>query len=713
MKGKHCAGCVLESKGYGFLASAIPNWSRTDLIVCGDVPSTNEMDDGALGRQLRMFLRHIAVDPKKVHYETVLRCLPPINKQSKHFPIGRERAAAELQCSRYDDLALCPLHVPLLCLGAEAMEKHMRKSGISDWHGHIEVIDGRVKGATYHPSAAFKNMNLFPVIVAEMGNLVDAAKNPAQLLWRPTVNKGYISIRKGEPCVFDLEWNPVGEIQVVGVAQSSQQAFSTFDVADGLAAVKAHDGLLIGHSLIDSDMDVMNWFPPMERVFDTKIAAHLVHAHLAELGLLSLGALSRLYHPMPNWKLDKEDELVYNGRDCAYNYRLYEDLRDALVMTEQTHLMQKQQRLAHMAVLMRRKGLQVDSAGIIEYRKTWTENREALAATFPFNPNASAQILKWAKTEGLLLPNSKYETIEKFANRSPVLQRLLQYKDEGKSLDVWFGEKVVTDGRIHPSFKTTGTAVARFSCAEPNCQNIPPHLRHLIVAEDGMELVSFDFSQIENRCIAYLAHDDVMMADFASGMDFHRLSASRIYNKPMEEVTDEERKTGKITIHATNYLETANHLAERLYGNRKAESVANAKSLQAAYFDAYPAIRRWHADVSRQLESGDIGLRNPFGRYRLVYALNAHERAKRGTHFLGCSTGADIVNQRVLDVWRELGLLPVLIVHDEAVYNLPVGEVVAQRRAQIKAILERPVEELGGLVIPVKMKVGRNYGEMR
>lgn len=712
-----CAGCVLERKGYGFLRAAIPNWSAVDLTVLGDAPSTNDLDDGKLMRSLSSILAQVSIDRKRVHCETILHCIPPVNKQGKHYPVGADRGAAEDKCSQYGTLALCPRHIPLLCVGAEALWKGMGKDSIADYHGHINLVGGRVVGATYHPSAVWKNLNLFPVVVREIQNLVDAAKDPAALLWRPEVRKGHIKIEKGAPCVFDLEWDTTSrEVTCVGVAQSSQQAYSTFTVDGALEAIKEHDGPLVGHSIITADFDTMNWWPKSmkpDKVFDTKIAAHLIHAHLAELGLLSLGALSRIYHPTPDWKQDKEDLLAYNGRDCAYNYKLYEDLCDDLTMTDQWHLMEKQQRLAHMTALMRRKGIKVDVAGIAKYRATWSANREALASTFPFNPNSSQQVVKWAKEQGITLPDTKYDTIERAQEKHKVLGRLLEYKDEGKSLDVWYGEKVVDkEGFIHPAFKVTGTAVARFSCAEPNCQNVPPHLRHLIVPRDGeSELVSFDFSQIENRCIAFLAADRTMVADFASGLDFHRLSASRIYNKPMEEVTSEERMQGKITVHATNYLETANHLAVRLYGNKKAESVAGAKQLQAAYFGAYPAIKQWHEKVSRGLDSGDISLRNPFGRYRLIYALNSHERAKRGTHFLGCSTGADVVNQRVLDVWRELRLLPILIVHDEAVYELPRGELV--RRAQIKAILERPVQELGGMVIPTKCKVGATYGEMR
>ena len=103
-------------------------------------------------------------------------------------------------------------------------------------------------------------------------------------------------------------------------------------------------------------------------------------------------------------------------------------------------------------------------------------------------------------------------------------------------------------------------------------------------------------------------------------------------------------------------------------------------------------------------------LRNPFGRARFIYARNSHERMKRGCHFLGCSTAADWVNQCAIDVWEQLGLMPILMVHDQLVYNLKCSDQTA--RTGIKRLLTRPIPELGGLVIPVKCERGASFGTM-
>lgn len=718
-----CAACVLAKQGAGFVQLTLPvDYRSIKLLIQGEAPGRDEVDQdkafvGRAGHWLRRnILNNAGLTDANVLVDNTLRCMPPKNAKGDWYPIGEAREQAEQHCRQYDKWRLCPQHIPLLLMGNKAMAQRLGKEyeKISDYHGHITIRDGRVVGCTYHPSACMKQPNLLPVVIREVANTLEAAQQPDKLLWRPTVLK-YVgmTVHSTHPRVMDLEWDrSTGKLLVVGMAESSQVAYSTFDVSKGLEVMRTHVGPIIGHNLIEADLPragirPKSWKP--EHVFDTLIVSHLVHPHLAELGLFDLGSMVRHYAPTSDWKHDKADLLTYNGLDCAYNYALYEALKGDLDITGQWHLVEKQQRLAEMTRIMHEKGVKCDSDAIRRFDSIWKADRQRIAQRFPFNPNSPKQVCAWARANGIKLSNSRIDTIKKASGIHPILAALSDYKDEGKSISVWFNEAAAEAGYIYPQFNVTGTEVARFSCSGPNCQNIPPHLRHIIVPRDpSLELVSWDFSQIENRCIAWLAHDENMLADFNAGMDFHSLSASRIYNKRVEDVTYEERKEGKITIHASNYRETAHHLAGRLYGNHSRDSVARAKLLQCAYFNAYPAIQRWHEAVSKSLDAGQILLRNPFGRVRAVYAQDSHERGKRGCHFLGCSTAADIVNQKALDVWQETGLVPLLVVHDELCYELEKGET--KLRTRIDEIVNSSNKELEGLVIPSKRKCGENYG---
>lgn len=715
-----CRNCPLYGIGQGFVPPCMPDdRTRIRLAIQGEAPGKQEVQQrlpfvGPAGFWLtNNILNPIGVTRDEVVFDNTLRCMPPRNKAGEWYPVGGVREMAEVECRQYDIWHALPHDVPLLLAGGKALKQRLGHQSISGWHGHIQQHEGRLVGCTFHPSAVMRQPNLLPVVVREAYNLLLAQQNPA-LLQPPTIVRGGILPDRPGPMVFDLEWNERKQITCVGVAYDANTAYSTYG-NEGAAMVKdrvADGRLVIGHNILDADFPVLgiSSVSCVARVFDTKVAAHLAHPHLANLGLLDLGSLVRFYRPTTNWKQDTQDVLVYNGRDCAYNFYLYERLVEDLTTMGVMHLLEKQQRLAHMARLMHEPGIAIDHAAIIAYHEEWSANKGKVKATFPFNPNSPKQVIAHFNALDIKLKDTKEATIERMADRHPLLQRLADYKGLGmKPITTWFP---LEGDMIYPRFNATGTDVARFSCADPNCQNIPPSLRRMIVPRPGTVLVSFDFSQIENRCIASLAGDHTMLADFTSGMDFHTLSASRIFNKPYEEVAPNERYEGKRTIHATNYGETAAHLAERLFGNRTRPSVERARWLQAAYFSAYPAINVWQQAVSHQLESGELGLRNPFGRLRYIYARDVHERMKRGCHFLGCSAAADIVNQCALDVWEELARLPLLVVHDELVYEM-APQLVDAMAPQIKSIMERPVAEMGGLVVPVKMKVGCNYGELQ
>ena len=199
----------------------------------------------------------------------------------------------------------------------------------------------------------------------------------------------------------------------------------------------------------------------------------------------------------------------------------------------------------------------------------------------------------------------------------------------------------------------------------------------------------------------------------SSDLDIHRLVASRIFRKLFDEITSDERQGGKRTVHASNYLETARSLSGRLYGNAKEENVDKAQELQDGYFGAYTRTREWQLELKEQMSRGDIMLRNPFGRVRMIYDTDDHERAKRACHFMGCSTGAEVVNQKALDIQRELGLFPQSVVHDELLYSFEKGEKGERQVKDVKEILHLPIPEMDGFVIPFGFARGLNYGKYK
>jgi DNA polymerase I-like protein with 3'-5' exonuclease and polymerase domains len=651
--------------------------------------------------------------------------------------------------------------VPLLAIADLTAKRYLGVDSVANWHGSIDERDGRLIGVTLPPSSVMKQPNLLPLVIRETANLLEAAKDRS-VLKRPEVVKGIAPYLPEKPeAVVDLEWQydrktkQSGKLTVVGVSYEEGKSYATYDVGQGTDNVRAlfEAGVrVIGHNFIDADLPKLrelgisgprSYHP--KHLIDTMIVAHLIHPHWSGMGLFGLEDLVRFYRPTTAWKEDKSDLLYYNGLDTAYNFRLWKDLEIDLNITNQWHLVEKDQRLAQMAHLMRVRGMRVDSDGLRQFKAKWLDARREIAEGFKFSPTSWQQIQKYFNANGVRVQKTGYDVLVKLLRRvskyaqamtrvnsngdielepgfdvtqmKPIHQELFQlimFKDEGKGIDAWFDSATIERGRVHPKFNVTGTAVARFSSSDPNYQNVPPDYRRFILAQNDDEfLASYDGKNIEGRTVARQANATQLLADYASGLDIHRLTSSRIIGKAMADVTDDERQAGKKTVHATNYVETAPSLAGRVYGNVSHDSIRKAQKLQDGYFNAYPEVRDWHDRLRHQMSQGDLQLVNSFGRVRMIYAQDDHERVKRASHYLGCSDGADVVNQRALDVWDQFGLIPQSIVHDELLYSLPKGERGEKTAKEIRELLDSPITQMDGFVIPFGYKHGDNYGKYK
>lgn len=613
---------------------------------------------------------------------------------------------------------------PVMTMGKKAMSPWMDgETRVSEYHGHIHIESGRLVGHTFGADSVIKEPNYLPVVSQEISNLLIAAKNPSVLDKPESIHHGpYLLPTKA---VCDLEWDAKNRVTIVGFATSSNSAYSSHDVEHGLLVARKmlqNGATLIGHNLIAADLPHIggvprSWGP--KHVIDTKITAHIVHAHFAQLGLLDLGSLVRFYFPVTDWKHDQYDSLDYNSYDCAYNWRLNESLEKDLKSTGQEHLVEPAQHLHAMTLTMADRGLKIDPEALRVAVNKKAEKAVRLKAELPFNPNSPKQVKEYlAKTYKIFIPDMTAETVKKLkkkhGGKHVELDMFFEARTDVKSLSTWFefeadkkGSYISSPATIHPRFSVTGTAVARLSSSGPNFQNLPPEVRHLIVPRSvDLEFVSVDASQGENRWIAFIAEDTEMLSGFDAGLDNHQRVADNISKVIGITVS---RHFAKTVVHASNYGETYYNLSNRLFGNVKRDSLNMAEALQEGYFKAYHRTRAWQLRVQKQLVNGDLMLGNPYGRKRFVYEMTEHDKMKSGCHFLGCSSCADMVNGKAVEIHKELGLTPVLIVHDELVYELERGD--QGTRGKIAEILTLPIAEMGGRRGAWDMKVGGNYGK--
>lgn len=380
--------------------------------------------------------------------------------------------------------------------------------------------------------------------------------------------------------------------------------------------------------------------------------------------------------------------------------------------------------LSNVLAKMENLGFAVDKKGIEDFGKMLKENIENLKSEIynsvgrEFNINSPKQ-LGVALFEDLALPCKKktksgYSTsadvLESLKNQHPVVSMVLQYRTLSK-LNSTYCEgllKVIgDDGRIHSSFNQTETRTGRISSTEPNLQNIPVRtelgreMRKFFTARDGWVLVDADYSQIELRVLADISGDKNMIDAFKNNQDIHAITASQVFNMPLDFVTGEMRSRAKAVNFGIVYGIGAYSLAKDIGVTNK-----EAKNYIESYLKHYSGIDKYMHDVVEKAK--DTGyVETVFGRRRYLPELSASngmtrafgERVARNAPIQG--TAADIIKIAMIKVDKRLAeenleARLVLQVHDELIVECPSHESM-----RVAMILQEEMEKAVSLSVPL------------
>ncbi len=354
------------------------------------------------------------------------------------------------------------------------------------------------------------------------------------------------------------------------------------------------------------------------------------------------------------------------------------------------------------------------------------ENSIRQQAGMEFNINSPKQLGE-ILFEKMQIPGGKktktgYSTaadvLEKLAPEYPFVADILEYRGLTKLKSTYADALpgfIREDGRIHSSFHQMVTATGRISSSDPNLQNIPirtelgRELRKVFVAKPGYTLVDADYSQIELRVLASLSGDRQLIEAYASEQDIHRITASKVFHIPFEEVTDQQRRNAKAVNFGIVYGISSFGLSQDLSITPK-----EAKAYIDQYFETYPGIR----DYLQKLVSDakELGYtRTYFGRRRPIPELKSAnfmqrsfgERVAMNAPIQG--TAADIIKIAMIRVAKELqerNLKSRLIlqVHDELLVETAEDEIEI-----VKELLVRNMQS--AVELPVKLEVGMETGE--
>lgn len=304
--------------------------------------------------------------------------------------------------------------------------------------------------------------------------------------------------------------------------------------------------------------------------------------------------------------------------------------------------------------------------------------------------------------------------LEKLAPEYPVVNDILEYRALTKLKSTYadgLTAFVSADGKIHTSFNQTITATGRISSTEPNLQNIPmktelgKRIRKAFVPGEGMRFTDADYSQIELRILAHMSGDRELIEAYRSNKDIHRITASRVFHTPFEEVTPLQRRNAKAVNFGIVYGISSFGLSQGLSISRK-----EAADYIDAYFKTYPGIKVFLDGLVASAREKGYAV-TLYGRRRPVPELKSSnymqrsfgERVAMNSPIQG--SAADIMKIAMLRVWEKIhseGLASELIlqIHDELLVETAPGE-----EARIRELLAYEMGHAADLSVTLETDV--------
>lgn len=428
---------------------------------------------------------------------------------------------------------------------------------------------------------------------------------------------------------------------------------------------------------------------------------------------------------------------------CCYDaytaYTAYEPVHSSLDSMGMTNVYSRiELPIIYVLRSMERDGIRVNRQALKTYGDELAVRIEALKSKIyeeagcEFNINSPKQLGEILFDKMGLTGGKKTKTgystsadvLEKLAPEYPIVSDVLEYRTLAKLKSTYadgLADYICDDGRIHGTFNQTITATGRISSTEPNLQNIPiridigRQIRKVFIPKDGCSFTDADYSQIELRLLAHMSADETLINAYREDSDIHKITASKVFKTPLEQVTQTQRSNAKAVNFGIVYGISSFGLSRDLSISKQ-----EAKEYIDEYFKTYPSIKQYLNDlVVNAREKGYA--ETLYGRRRPVPELSSGnfmqrqfgERIAMNSPLQG--TAADIIKIAMINVYNRLfreNLKSRLIlqIHDELLIETVNGEEEAVRR-----ILEEEMQNAADLRVPLEVDVhsGNNWYEAK
>jgi len=613
----------------------------------------------------------------------------------------------------------------------------------------------------YEPSFVMKMFDKNPIMIFDLQRAFEESKTPdldrrdRTLLTDPSFSEimNFLDYcKKQDKISFDIETFKGGTdryqyIDCLGIATSPDYAMCIpFCKANGKSIWSLEEEIKIYLALADvlsdesvkiiaqnAQFDISHvedfGMPVTNLYFDTMNAAKVIEPEFPK----GLDFLTSIYTKEPYFKDEiDEDRWLYNAKDAAVTYEVHEgqieDLKDKGLYDfyfEHVHP------LIRVFIDVSRQGVRANQEKLNNLDDSLTSDIEEKRAKLKeltgkeINVYSVNDMREYIYEDLKMSPrynkagnlDTSKDSLQEFYRRTgrEEFKIMMELRKERSTVSSFTKVDVSEDGRIRTSYLVSGTDSGRLSSKKyvdgtgMNLQNRKKGImREIFIPDEGFRFMGADLGQAENRVVAYASNDKKMIEVVESEGDVHRENAALIFDKPVEEITDDERQMGKRITHANNYM-----MGIGLFSKIAKISYAKAREYQDRYFNTYPKVKVWHKEIEIQIRTTRV-LENPFGRKRRFYGRLSDDTFKSAVSYIPQSTVADKLHDATHEIHARLPYPAriVLQLHDEIfIQFLPEQE--EECRKILEDALTRPFKINGYTVsIPTDVKIGDNWNEV-
>ena len=563
-----------------------------------------------------------------------------------------------------------------------------------------------------------------------------------------------LCVEVGEACYIPLN-HKVGDDDLFGGNKLAKNQISLDDALDLLKPILEDPAIIKVGQNIKYDMKILSRYNiNISPVDDTMLLSYSLHGGAHNHGMDSLSNRYLNHTPISIKSIlgsgksaitfDQvpiSEAINYAAEDADITLRLWKFFKPQLHKNNVTKVYESLERpLVPVLADMERNGIKVDRDTLSRMSNSFAQKMAGLEAEIfqlagrNFNVGSPKQLGEVLFDE-LEIPGGKRGKTGAYATGAEILEDLTVegYEMPSKVLDWRQLSKLkstytdalqdhinIETGRVHTSYSMAGTSTGRLSSTDPNLQNIPIRsedgrkIREAFICEEGSILLSLDYSQIELRILAQIAELDALKEAFFQGQDIHALTASQMFDVPLEGMDPMIRRQAKAINFGIIYGISGYGLARNLRIPRK-----EAQSFIDKYFERFPGIKDYMESTvnfakengyvetlfGRRIHTPEINTRGPQAGFSKRAAINAPIQG----------TAADVIRRAMIRMPEAIAGLPakmLLQVHDELLFEVS-RDAVDETILVVKEIMENAAMPAIEMDVPLIVDAGqgRNWAE--